>query len=361
MKKVLALVLAVIMVCTMAMALTIDTGNKLVVNNNGTVATITLDPSKTIDFTETYYLQVPADYFALLSAVKPTGKTNADVFTVTGLNGGYDAENKDNYYVPVKVADKALDGVADLTLGVFTIKYDANNYVTFKVNNANEFVVDKLVIGSMDKTATAAAISEKLNAKYDIGYAATPLYDEDGDKTAPSADGWYYNNSSKATTVELDATGVTLTVPAKTYFTFESITAGTPAADYGLTSKVTKGYAVSAGTIEYKIAATQGSNDLYYAVDKNGKVYTSGMTFVIEKNAVGTETGYWTLKTTDYLYGISLGTKALNVSNIPGATTGNTTPGTTTNPGTGANDVVGVAAALAVVALVSGAAISLKK
>ena len=33
----------------------------------------------------------------------------------------------------------------------------------------------------------------------------------------------------------------------------------------------------------------------------------------------------------------------------------------TTNPGTGANDVVGVAAALAVVALVSGAAISLKK
>ena len=43
---------------------------------------------------------------------------------------------------------------------------------------------------------------------------------------------------------------------------------------------------------------------------------------------------------------------------IPGTST---EPGTTTNPGTGANDVVGVAAALAVVALVSGAAISLKK
>ena len=42
-------------------------------------------------------------------------------------------------------------------------------------------------------------------------------------------------------------------------------------------------------------------------------------------------------------------------------TTGTNTNGTTTNPGTGANDVVGVAAALAVVALVSGAAISLKK
>ena len=40
---------------------------------------------------------------------------------------------------------------------------------------------------------------------------------------------------------------------------------------------------------------------------------------------------------------------------------GTTSTGTTTNPGTGANDVVGVAAALAVVALDSGAAISLKK
>jgi hypothetical protein len=360
MKKVLALVLAVIMVCTMAFALTIDTGNKLVVNNNGTVATITLDPDKNIDFTETYYLQVPAEYFGLLSAVKPAGKTNADVFTVTGLNGGYDTENKDNYYVPVKVADKALDGVADLTLGVFTIKYDANNYVTFKVNSANEFVVDKLIIGSMDKTATAATINEKLNAKYDIGYQATKLLADDADDyTVPTTDGWYVNNTSKAVTVGLE-NGVTLTVPAKTYFTFESITAGNPDATYGLTPKITKGYAVSAGTIEYKIEATNGSNDLYYAVSKAGKVYASGMTFVIEKNAVGTETGYWTLKTTDYLYGISSGTKALNVSNIPGAATP-TTPGSTTNPGTGANDVVGVAAALAVVALVSGAAISLKK
>ena len=41
--------------------------------------------------------------------------------------------------------------------------------------------------------------------------------------------------------------------------------------------------------------------------------------------------------------------------------TGTAAGSTTTNPGTGANDVVGVAAALAVVALVSGAAISLKK
>ena len=46
---------------------------------------------------------------------------------------------------------------------------------------------------------------------------------------------------------------------------------------------------------------------------------------------------------------------------IVGGTTTGSTGTSTTNPGTGANDVVGVAAALAVVALVSGAAISLKK
>ena len=46
---------------------------------------------------------------------------------------------------------------------------------------------------------------------------------------------------------------------------------------------------------------------------------------------------------------------------LAGATVETPAGTTTTNPGTGANDVVGVAAALAVVALVSGAAISLKK
>ena len=52
----------------------------------------------------------------------------------------------------------------------------------------------------------------------------------------------------------------------------------------------------------------------------------------------------------------TLGRTILGLTEATGST-----GSTTTNPGTGANDVVGVAAALAVVALVSGAAISLKK
>ena len=165
-------------------------------------------------------------------------------------------------------------------MAFITIKYDANNYVTFKVNSANEFVVDKLIIGSMDKTATAPTINEKLNAKYDIGYQATKLLADDADAyTVPTADGWYVNNTSKAVTVELE-NGVTLTVPAKTYFTFESITAGNPNATYGLTPKITKGYAVSAGTIEYKIEATNGSiRSVLCCMPRLRKVYASGMTY----------------------------------------------------------------------------------
>ena len=127
------------------------------------------------------------------------------------------------------------------------------------------------------------------------------------------------------------------------------------------TQVITTGYKVTGATLNYAIPATQGSNDVYYAADAAGNVYAAGLTFTIVKDALGNETGYWTLKTTDYVYGIYTANKTLSVNALPGTAAGTTGTGTTTNPGTGANDVVGVAAALAVVALVSGAAISLKK
>ena len=364
MKKVLALVLAVVMVCTMAMAVSIDKDSKLIVTGGTNLAKITLTPGVAIDFTETYYLQVPAAYFAYLSKVVPAGKEIGDVFTVSGLNGAFSSDKK-TYVVPVKVADKALDKVADLSLTPFTIKKDADNYATFKIVN-NEFVLDKLVIGRMDKTPGAASISDpdKLYANYDIGYEAKDLYTSSAyiDMTTET-EGWFFNNTAKAAVLKLN-TGITLTVPAKTYFYFEKVAgdaATLSSAALGLTNYFSAGYTVSAGTIEYKLEVADGSNHLFYAVDKNGNVYNAGLTFVIEKDTAGHEHGYWTLKTTDYPYGLADGSKVLNVGAIPGAPAASGTTGTTTNPGTGANDVVGVAAALAVVALVSGAAISLKK
>ena len=98
-----------------------------------------------------------------------------------------------------------------------------------------------------------------------------------------------------------------------------------------------------------------GTEDMYlYTYDKNGKLTDAGFKFVVTKDKnTGVETGKWTL-TTSSIGAVLSSTKALPAA-AASAGTG------TTNPGTGANDVVGVAAALAVVALVSGAAISLKK
>ena len=158
MKKVLALVLAVIMVCTMAMAVDVITitgsDGTIVVSGSDTVATATIDNNKAIKSNTTYYLEVPEGFFKVLTdnGVNIGTKKYGEVFTVSGLNGGFNAADLSKYYVPVKVEDKALDGVADATLGTFTIKKDANNYASFKVVG-NKFVLEKLVVGSLDKTA----------------------------------------------------------------------------------------------------------------------------------------------------------------------------------------------------------------
>ena len=369
MKKVLALVLAVIMVCTMAMAVDVITitgsDGTIVVSGSDTVATATIDNNKAIKSNTTYYLEVPEGFFKVLTdnGVNIGTKKYGEVFTVSGLNGGFNAADLSKYYVPVKVEDKALDGVADATLGTFTIKKDANNYASFKVVG-NKFVLEKLVVGSLDKTA-AATLTGDLYSKYDIGYAA----EEVDSSTTVMADNkyntWFHNDSNKPISINL-GDGWTLKVPAKTYFQFEQADVtvpgsfGTGNALATITVKSSKAYSVTGATLIYKLAATNGSNDVYYAYGLDSKIYNAGLKFVIEKDAVGTETGYWTLETTEYLYAIFTADKALATVGSAVETTP-ATPGTTTNPGTGANDVVGVAAALAVVALVSGAAISLKK
>ena len=369
MKKVLALVLAVVMICTMAMAVTTITitgsDGTIVVSGSDTVATATIANDKAIKSNTTYYLEVPEGFFKVLTDndVNIGTKKYGEVFTVSGLNGGFNAADLSKYYVPVKVEDKALDGVADATLGAFTIKKDANNYASFKVVG-NKFVLEKLVVGSLDKTA-AATLTGDLYSKYDIGYAAEEVTSSTSVMANNQYNTWFHNDSNKPISINLGE-GWTLKVPAKTYFQFEqdAVTVpssfGTGSALASTAVKSHNAYSVTGATLIYKLAATNGSNDVYYAYGLDSKIYNAGLKFVIEKDAVGTETGYWTLETTEYLYAIFTADKALATVGSAVETTP-ATPGTTTNPGTGANDVVGVAAALAVVALVSGAAISLKK
>ena len=372
MKKVLALVLAVIMVCTMAMA--VDTtititgsDGTIVVSGNDTVASATIDNDKAIKANTVYYLKVPEGFFKVLTenGVNIGTKKYGEVFTVSGLNGGFNAANKNEYYVPVKVEDKALDGVADVTLGAFTVKKDASNYASFKIVN-NKFELEKLIVGSLDRTADATLTGD-LYSKYDIGYTATEVKSSTtltDMQTNFKANTWFHNDATKAINITLED-GWTLKVPAKTYFRFETDKLSLPTisnlpSGTSLTPVSLNIFSVDGAKLVFKKTATNGSNDVYYAYGLDSKIYDAGLKFVIEKDALGTETGYWTLETDEYLYAIFTSPVALTTVGSAVATAP-TTPGTTTNPGTGANDVVGVAAALAVVALVSGAAISLKK
>ena len=94
--------------------------------------------------------------------------------------------------------------------------------------------------------------------------------------------------------------------------------------------------------------------------DWNNKynIYVVGIDGSVAKAAVTVNDGVATAKVPAYSAVVLYNGALKNVSSISGTTT---TPCSTTHPGSGANAVVGVAAALAVVALVSGAAISLKK
>ena len=354
MKKVLALVLAVIMVCTMAMA--VDNVNKnnqtptVVIASGATAtdpATIELDPAKVTDFTKTYVLEVPAVYLEQARGVlglNSSSEKNKDLFTVEGLKGAWD-EGGTTYYVTIPVADKPLDKVADYTIGSFVIKANANNYVEF-VAKEGKLVVNKVVAGGLvsDKSGVTA---NTLDAAYDIGFTA--------DTTFNGTDGWYYTGN---TALKADVTGLlSLSVPAKTYFKFtnnaDSATPALKTKGNMQTSATIKGATVTAGTLTLTVPGNKDT--IIYGMDKDGKLFANPTTLVVTADENGIETGAWTATGTSIM---NVATFAKTEANVSGAST---TTGTTTNPGTGANDVVGVAAALAVVALVSGAAISLKK
>ena len=354
MKKVLALVLAVIMVCTMAMAaddnVNTNTNTPVVVIASGATATdpatIVLDPAKVTDFTKTYVLAVPAVYFDQARGVlglNSSSEKNKDLFTVEGLKGTWD-EAGTTYCVTIPVADKPLDKVADFTIGSFVIKVNANNYVEF-VAKEGKLVVNKVVAGGL-VSEKAGVTANTLDAAYDIGFTAATTFDANNN-------GWYYTGDNA---LKADITGLlSLSVPAKTYFKFTmNAASATPTLKTKgnmQTSATIMGATVTAGTLTLTVPGNKDT--IIYGIDKDGKLLANPTTLVVTADENGIETGAWT----------ATGTSIVNVATFAKTEAGvaNTTTGTTTNPGTGANDVVGVAAALAVVALVSGAAISLKK
>ena len=376
MKKVLALVLAVIMVCTMAMAVTINAVEPVPVDgSDGEIGEILLTSLK-----EKYVLVLDEEFFAPLQPEDPADALDItkDNFAVTANVKGNFVEFEDGtkaYAFDVANVDKALDGKADFAITSLKISLvgSRNSYVTYEAKDGKMVATEYKLGGLAQGKDAIKAINDSIDffSAYDVGYETNDDMDDVqtswNDTVSPR---WNMFDKDLKDYVVIDdglvtvtLTGVAKNTPFKVIETeVELTTAGERALDKNFANN---GDPKGATITDFSLEMTAGKatieieadEDLYiYTYDKNGKVTDAGFKFVVEKDPrTGVETGTWTLTTN------TLGALLLTDGPLTASAAGTTETGTTTNPGTGANDVVGVAAALAVVALVSGAAISLKK
>ena len=338
MKKVLALVLAVIMVCTMAMAAVVTVTPIGGVSADGT---ITLDANT--DLTKTYGVEIPTEYY-------PSNVVGSDLSKITFEGSNVQLSNG-SFYLIVPVADKPLDTKADFSVASLTVKKDVNNYIVYTAK-AGKLDVSKVVKNGLvtDPTGLVDLTNNKLSATYDIGYAPAPLGSD------VTASGWYTNNATTPATAKIagqDDVIVTVPANATVKITLNDVPSSVKfSTGNALVGGVIRGASVTGGSIKMEVNGNYSEN--VYGVAADGTLLANPTRLVVNRDMV---TGYETAKW------VASGTSVQNIVKLQYAekAVGTTTPGSTTNPGTGANDVVGVAAALAVVALVSGAAISLKK
>ena len=346
MKKVLALVLAVIMVCTMAMAVKVEgtdkpgaTGGDYAVVNPGTTLKVTFTPA---DDGIHFYLKdgkfVPANNEVKITFAKGADLVESKGWVKTGENDGvvdyeYQIKLKSNLN---KIVDKS---VADIQISKITFKstgYDlvevfaptkASNYISYAYGyEQNNVILQE------DNTATFTFAENSINV-------ITSLLDKAG-KEVPS--------------LKVVNNGMTYTFNkgAKVYAMKDPV-AFNENDDAGYKQNEIKTYANQLNSAA-NVVFEKGAN-----VDTTYRVYAKGVDGKVKSVVATTTDGVMTF-TVPALSTVIVTTDVLTTTGTVGTTTP-ATPGTTTNPGTGANDVVGVAAALAVVALVSGAAISLKK
>ena len=390
MKKVLALVLAVIMVCTMAMAVTIGgigydvevgavTSNTYPVVPGGTKFFV--DMSKAEDTVKNHIYfdkdgkfvpsknEVSISYAAGSELVASAGWVKLASNVATDLDKGIVQEtcaNPASYQYQIALKNdftRTADGKSfDFAISKITFTATGWEPVTlWKATDANS-VDDKVDVGYRVVGVNASAKKGQIIAFNTTAGAINKIL-----SIAETTDGTTINSATLAIAGEFG---------------------------YGYTSTYASIYAyttLNKGSLTYvsavdglKTFATGENGDEGYlgnnvAVIRN--VYNMPMTGVLEQTEGAKATTVYNV------YAKGMDGKVSSVAatlkngvltfNVPALSTVIVTPdtltvtatisgtststGTTTNPGTGANDVVGVAAALAVVALVSGAAISLKK
>ena len=378
MKKVLALVLAVIMVCTMAMAIsttTPSTGSTTPPTYEGKFNTVY--PGSSIYWTDE---ELYGSGYSIADA--QVANHTVDVTIESGAE---------------KIASKGW--VKDTTLGwIYALTTVAND--TAALDDKADIVISKVVAGKVGEAASlqteykksngtyltvgnnwlkmdAATKTDKMVSVFDYGRMAYDLAITDPMTIATSIDCTLLYNMVKG------GTGVAFPASA------DVAVVGTPVVNNNATNKTYYSYTLKAGekvlfskvpAYEFAKLSTSLQNEV---ITKDVNVYAviGGTDHVLPNKAVKITVD--NQKEGAVLYMVNAdgsltnlnakfdGNKVLTATaKVTGPvvvadkalTASNTVPAcTTTNPGTGANDVVGVAAALAVVALVSGAAISLKK
>ena len=398
MKKVLALVLAVIMVCTMAMAVTVG-GTTIATpddaNINASYRPIT--PGQSIIFdredlglTTTFGQNKDGTFAPEKNKVEVTFAKGADLIASQGWVKTTDATDPYKYIVTTKANETAvLDDTADIIISkVAVTKYGIAGTTTYYLmdedangNNVYAYTVN----GSL--TDNLSEVTKYENpAKYDMALISSKLSETGctfymvfnyGRVTADFTIGTTTPETAIADVLYTVKKAGVGTVASKNYSVTDnavkaaySLKAGekvifSTVPNFNLTTSLTKSLQSEIITNDVTVTGVLGGavvpnkavkitvnnqkeGAALYMVNADGTLTNLGAKF--DDNGVLTATA----KVTG---AVILTDKALTATNvIPGSSTG-----TTTNPGTGANDVVGVAAALAVVALVSGAAISLKK
>ena len=390
MKKVLALVLAVIMVCTMAFAVKVDNATAAGGTTSDYAYSVTLNPGKSIIFDKADIGLGTAsddDIKAGKYNVTVSFERGSDMIASKGwvnTNAGY------KYVLTAKDGVVAIDGTPDIIISSVVVTKTGVNKPVHEAKYVKTAADGTVLYASKVKSAIPAVdfaenwndmktIADATNGiglclGFDFGYETGKIeIRHDGlalNLPTTFEENILYNvtreavaNAKSSISLGAEASttspfGYVYTLKAGETVMFTNIGTvnidNTTAAGKALNKNLLDRDATIVAKLEGAMMPNKavsitvdGAKDGYkvYMVKADGSVVDLGATFNANKVLTATATLTGPVIVTD---------KALT-------STGTAGTGTTTNPGTGANDVVGVAAALAVVALVSGAAISLKK
>lgn len=371
MKKVLALALALVMVCTMAMAVTITTTGDPAYNDTTAVNATPIVPGDILYMTLAelagntgWYADKDGNFVPANNKVTVTYGKGSDLVKSAGWV--QIAENKTDaaswqYQIALKDSETATaDGkTVDLSITKVTFKATGEKVLTYtydgKPNNLPKVEFDygwPTAEKDLYPTTKAYEIGA-LNAELAVDTITELIAVTDNDGKAVKENTWTMTATSEWGDTQNWADNAQIVFNVKAG---QKILRKDYATDYTQDAKWVNKYGFNGVTPV--VSAVNDTNLTGSATVTNWSekfnAYAVALDGTVTKLAVIVDDGVATIKVPAFsAVAVVEGT----LKNVKSASA----PAEVTNPGTGANDVVGVAAALAVVALVSGAAISLKK